>query len=183
MSCTVIVRPAVTRVRVTVNPQGPPGPQGPGDLVGPASSTDNAVALYDGTTGKLLQDSNAILASDKLTGIKTITFAEHDNGDSGATKTVSADNGQKQKLRLTADCAITAVRPTLGEGAFRLRLIMDGVGGHTTTWVGGKFPGTPANTSALTANQYTLAAIDFDDDNNTNIQIPKDSSDNALPFT
>ena len=30
-----------------------------GDVVGPASSTDNAVALFDGTTGKLLKDSSA----------------------------------------------------------------------------------------------------------------------------
>lgn len=31
---------------------------GTGDVVGPGSSTDEAVARYDGTTGKLLQDSN-----------------------------------------------------------------------------------------------------------------------------
>ena len=34
---------------------------GSGDVVGPASSTDNAVARFDGTTGKLIQDSNATL--------------------------------------------------------------------------------------------------------------------------
>jgi hypothetical protein len=33
------------------------GAGGSGDVVGPASSTDNAVAVWDGTTGKLLQDS------------------------------------------------------------------------------------------------------------------------------
>ena len=183
MSCTVVVRPSVTRVRVIVSPQGPPGPQGPGDLVGPAGATDNAVALFDGATGKLLQDSNAILASDRLTGVKTITFAEYDNGSSGATKTITADNGQKQKLLVTDDCLLTVVRPTLGEGAFRLRLIMDAVGGHAVTWASKMTPGTDAVLSALTANQYTIAAIDFDDDNHVNIQIPKDASDNALPFT
>jgi len=31
-------------------------PAGGGDVVGPASATDNAVAVYDGTTGKLLKD-------------------------------------------------------------------------------------------------------------------------------
>jgi hypothetical protein len=30
---------------------------GTGDVVGPASSTDNAVAVFDGTTGKLIQNS------------------------------------------------------------------------------------------------------------------------------
>jgi hypothetical protein len=33
------------------------GSGGSGDVVGPGSSTDNAIARYDGTTGKLLQDS------------------------------------------------------------------------------------------------------------------------------
>lgn len=34
---------------------------GSGDVVGPASSTDNAFARFDGTTGKLLQNSTATL--------------------------------------------------------------------------------------------------------------------------
>jgi hypothetical protein len=34
---------------------------GTGDVVGPSSATDNAVTRYDGTTGKLIQNSNAIL--------------------------------------------------------------------------------------------------------------------------
>ena len=41
--------------------QGPVGPQGPaggGDVVGPASATDEAVALYSGTTGKLIKNSS-----------------------------------------------------------------------------------------------------------------------------
>ena len=35
---------------------------GTGDVVGPGSSTDNAIARYDGTTGKLVQNSSAILS-------------------------------------------------------------------------------------------------------------------------
>ena len=34
------------------------GGGGSGDVVGPASSTDNSLALFDGTTGKLIKDSN-----------------------------------------------------------------------------------------------------------------------------
>lgn len=34
---------------------------GSGDVVGPASSTDNAIARWDGTTGKLLQDSGVTI--------------------------------------------------------------------------------------------------------------------------
>ena len=36
-------------------------PGGTGDVVGPASATDNAIARFDLTTGKLIQNSNAIL--------------------------------------------------------------------------------------------------------------------------
>lgn len=37
---------------------------GTGDVVGPASSTDEAVARFDGTTGKLLQNTSALTLSD-----------------------------------------------------------------------------------------------------------------------
>jgi len=47
---------------------------GTGDVVGPGSSTDNALARNDGTTGKLLQNSLAILDdSGNLTGIVALT--------------------------------------------------------------------------------------------------------------
>lgn len=36
-------------------------PAGAGDVVGPASATDEGIALFDGTTGKLLKNSAAIL--------------------------------------------------------------------------------------------------------------------------
>lgn len=34
---------------------------GGGDVFGPSSSTDNAITRYDGTTGKLIQNSKALL--------------------------------------------------------------------------------------------------------------------------
>ncbi len=37
---------------------------GSGDVVGPASATDNAVARFDTTTGKLIQNSSGVLLSD-----------------------------------------------------------------------------------------------------------------------
>jgi hypothetical protein len=43
------------------------GTGGGGDVVGPASATDNAIARYDGTTGKLIQDSSLVTIGD--TGI------------------------------------------------------------------------------------------------------------------
>lgn len=44
-----------------------PGGGGLGDVVGPASATDNAVARFDSTTGKLVQNSNLTVPDDAAT--------------------------------------------------------------------------------------------------------------------
>jgi hypothetical protein len=55
-----------------------------GDVVGPASSTDNALARFDSTTGKLIQNSVAILSdTGALSGITTLTAS----ADSSFTST------------------------------------------------------------------------------------------------
>lgn len=46
---------------------------GSGDVVGPASATDNAIARYDGTTGKLIQNSAVVIDDDGDLGIGTTT--------------------------------------------------------------------------------------------------------------
>jgi hypothetical protein len=56
---------------------------GTGDVVGPASSTDLAIARFDGATGKLLQNSTATL------------------GDSGGIATTIADTGNAAGLTVT----------------------------------------------------------------------------------
>lgn len=46
---------------------------GSGDVVGPASATDNAVARFDSTTGKLIQNSGVIIDdSNNVTGLGTL---------------------------------------------------------------------------------------------------------------
>ena len=50
------------------------GGGGSGDVVGPASSTDNAIARFDSTTGKLIQNSTGILTdAGALSGLTDIT--------------------------------------------------------------------------------------------------------------
>jgi len=46
---------------------------GSGDVVGPASSTDNALAVFNGTTGKLLENSTVSLTATALSPITTDT--------------------------------------------------------------------------------------------------------------
>lgn len=59
----------------------------PGDVIGPASSTDMALARFDGTTGKLIQNSPVFVSdSGGVTGIATLTA-------SGAINTTGTING------------------------------------------------------------------------------------------
>lgn len=51
-----------------------PSGGGSGDVVGPASSTNNRLAIFDSTTGKLLKDSSSITAaSGALAGVSSIS--------------------------------------------------------------------------------------------------------------
>lgn len=50
----------------------PGGGGGSGDVVGPASATDNAVALFDSTTGKLLKNSTLIFNTGAVTGVTSL---------------------------------------------------------------------------------------------------------------
>jgi len=59
---------------------------GTGDVVGPASSTDNAIARYDGTTGKIIQNSGIIVSDNNdLTNIDRLQI-------SGGTTSVTSVN-------------------------------------------------------------------------------------------
>jgi hypothetical protein len=52
---------------------------GSGDVVGPGSATDNAVTRFDGTTGKLVQNSGVIIDdTNNITGIATLDIGNAD---------------------------------------------------------------------------------------------------------
>jgi hypothetical protein len=56
---------------------GPPGPMGDGDVDGPASATDNAVARFDGTTGKLIQNSVVTIGdAGNIAGVGTLAVTD-----------------------------------------------------------------------------------------------------------
>jgi hypothetical protein len=59
-----------------------------GDVVGPASATDNAIARFDGVTGKLIQNSSIIIDdTDNMTGVTSMTI----DGATGGTLVVDTD--------------------------------------------------------------------------------------------
>jgi hypothetical protein len=66
-----------------------------GDVVGPASATDNAVARYDTTTGKLIQNSLVLIGdTGSVTGVNALTaesLTVNNNATLGSSNTDSLD--------------------------------------------------------------------------------------------
>jgi hypothetical protein len=74
-----------------------------GDVVGPASATDNAIARYDTTTGKLLQNSLVIIDdTGSVTGVNALTaesLTVNNNATLGSSNTDTLD----VNARITTD--------------------------------------------------------------------------------
>jgi hypothetical protein len=74
-----------------------------GDVVGPASATDNAIARYDSTTGKLIQNSLVIVDdTGSVTGVNALT-AESLVINNNATLGSSNTDTLEVKSRITSD--------------------------------------------------------------------------------
>lgn len=78
-----------TTLQVEAYQNGAWGAVGAGDVTGPASSTDNAIARFDGTGGKTLQDTSQVTISD--TGVITSSVATGTAPLSIASTTVVAN--------------------------------------------------------------------------------------------
>ena len=67
---------------------------GSGDVVGPASATDNAITRFDGTTGKLVQNSGVIIDdTNNITGIGTLDIGNADTTISRSAAGIIAVEG------------------------------------------------------------------------------------------
>ena len=118
-------------VLVTVNYQNSTGGGGgTGDVVGPASSTDNAIARYDGTTGKLIQDSGITIADGatgtlagsnsgdvtlgaSVTDILAVTGQSISGVDQGSDKLVFWDESENKLTALTAGSGLSISGTTI----------------------------------------------------------------------
>ena len=134
----------------------------PGVVVGPASATDNAVARYDTTTGKLLQDS-ALLVGDlgELSGYKG-----NINAQTGTTYTlVAADSGKV--VTLSNALGITLTLPNSLPAGFVCTVIQNGSGQVTFS---AQASGTLNNRSShtKTAGVWAMCSLYVDSNGGTN---------------
>ena len=144
------------------------GGGGSGDVVGPASSTDNAFARFDSTTGKLIQNSTGATLSD--TGAAVFTGALDVLGNSTAGSNIKlyedTDNGTNYvafkapdtiAANVTwtlpsADGTNTQVLQTNGSGVLSFATVSGGASAATPTALGTVYGKT--DTSSLTFLGY-----------------------------
>lgn len=129
---------------------------GSGDVVGPASATDNALARYDSTTGKLLQDSAVTIGDNgEIAGyIGTI------NAQTGTAYTLQASDAGKI-VTLANASAITLTLPNNLPAGFACTIVQKGAGAVTFTAASGA---TRNNRSShtKTAGQWAMCSLYID---------------------
>ena len=109
---------------------------GTGDVVGPASSTDNAFARFDSTTGKLLQNSTGATLSD--TGAAVFTGALDVLGNSTAGSNIKlyedTDNGTNYVSFKAPDTIAANVTWTLPAADGTSAQVLSTNGSGTLSW-------------------------------------------------
>lgn len=118
-----------------------------GDVVGPASATNNGFAKYDGTTGKLIKDSAAVVA-----------IADGGTGQTSASAALSALGGEPSYATGTAMLFVQTSAPTgYTKGATHndkaLRVVTGAAGSGGTSAFSTVFGKTATDSHALTTSQ------------------------------
>jgi hypothetical protein len=121
------------------------GTLGAGDVGGPASATDNAVARFDGTTGKLIQDSSFIVndSGEVTTGVWQGTAISVDKGGTGRT-------------------TLTANNVLLGNGTSAVNFVAPGTNGNVLTSNGTTWTSTAPSGGVTSVNGQTGAVVTTD---------------------
>lgn len=147
---------------------------GSGDVVGPASSTDNAFARFDSTTGKLLQNSTGATLSD--TGAASFTGAVNVAGTSssggGVVLAEDTDNGTNTVTLSAPSNIATSFELKLpnADGTAGQAIVTDGTGNLTfassvslsadNTWTGTQsFTGTSSKLAEVLTNAAEVATV------------------------
>lgn len=121
MSITRTIRIAGNGLnRTIVRPVGPAGPAGangtPGSMTGPAGATADAIALFNGTTGNLLKNSNVLLSALATAAALTAGLAGKQDTEAGkGLSTNDFTNILKAKLDALGTATYKGTHATLGD--------------------------------------------------------------------
>jgi hypothetical protein len=128
---------------------GPVGPMGDGDVDGPASSTDNAVARFDGTTGKLIQNSVVTIADStgNMAGVGTLGVGAITTSGALTYGGVTLNNAVTGTGSMVLSNSPTLVTPALGTPASG---VVTNLTGTASININGTVGATTASTGAFT---------------------------------
>ncbi len=139
------------------------GSGGVGDVVGPASSTDNAITRFDSTTGKLIQNSTATLDDNGNISSTNVIAAYATTATAAGTTTLTVASAYLQ--RFTGSTTQTVQLPvtstlTLGHPFF---IVNDSTGNVTINSSGGNavyvvLPGTSMVVQCILTSGTTAAS-------------------------
>ena len=133
------------------------GGGGSGDVVGPASATDNAVVRFDTTTGKLIQDSTCILEDNGNMSSNNYSAAYTTTATAAGTTTLTVASTQQQFFTgSTTQTVVLPVVSTLPRLGYQFRIVNNSSGNVTVQSSGANSIQVMAgSTSAL----YTCIAL------------------------
>jgi hypothetical protein len=126
---------------------------GAGDVRGPDSSTDTALVRWDGTTGRLLKDSNWLLSdAGKLRGRSSYSLLHAPTPAATIVLDLLADN--IQLVTLDQDATLSVSQVSVGQ-RFAVRIAQDDAGGHALEWFAGiRWPGNVVPTITSTPRRW-----------------------------
>ncbi len=137
---------------------------GGGDVVGPASATDNALTRFNSTTGKLIQNSVAILSdTGDLTGLQTVALA----GGSGTVFSINTNlvsvSASSGFTGIGVDTALTKLHVSAyapGTTSTIAEVIrVEALNNASAAGYGASIPFYATNDAAVSANLGELAAV------------------------
>lgn len=157
-----------------------------GDVVGPGSSTDNAIARYDGTTGKLLQNSSGVTIDDNNNIVSNNTSPSYTTTATaaGTTTLTVASTGIQRFTGTTTQTVVLPVTSTLTTG-HTFRIINDSTGDVTVQSSGANtiravLAGTVADFTCILTSGTTAASWRYSGQTQGNSGITMASDDKIL---
>ncbi len=132
------------------------GGGGSGDVTGPASSTDNALVRFDGTTGKLIQNSSATLSDAGALSVGSLTLGTALPVTSGGTGAANASDA-RTNLGLAIGVNVQAYSATLTTLASLTPTADYVIVGNGSVWTSAQLQHTQLSSASLawTASGHT----------------------------